>query len=199
MLDYTDIKSQMIAERYRSEQNSTRLAGIAACKEHNLAVECYAGSGGLTEVYKKHFKSVINNDINQKSVAIHCMKAMEFITDVVAQLDQKVDLFDADCYGCPALEIQEFFKFADQHVPFVLCLSDGLGLWLKRCKREKTLRDRYLIEGTIDWHRIWDRHQQLVCEFIARLSDKHGLKSEEICSVQTKGKSYVLASYLISK
>ena len=62
--DYSDVKKNMIAVRYRAEQNATRLAGIESCADKNLAVECFAWSGGITDVYKQYFKEVINNDLN---------------------------------------------------------------------------------------------------------------------------------------
>lgn len=196
MPDYTDVKKAMVAERYRNEQNLTRLAGIEACKERNLVVECYAGAGGLTNVYKQHFKEVMNNDINPESVAKYCMPAIDFIKEEVANLDQKIDMIDFDCYGCPAFEIQEFFKYAKQHAPFVLALSDGLGMLMKRSKKVEPILQRYLLDS-IDMTKVWLRHGVLVDNLLSKLSEKSGLNSTQICSVQTKGKNYVLASYVI--
>ena len=199
-MDYTDIKKDMVAVRYRAEQNETRLAGIAACvmaDKNNLAVECYAGSGGLTEIYNQWFKQVINNDLNPASVAIHNYKAIDFIKEIVAKLDQKIDMIDFDCYGSPAFEIQEFFKDAKRHAPFVLALSDGFGMNLKYSKKELPIRSRYLIEGPLDTHKIWLRHGDLIDNLLEVLSKKIGLKSTRICSVQTKSKNYILAAYVI--
>src|ERR1700722_4308422 len=101
VMDYTEVKKDMVAVRYRTEQNETRLAGIAACKLaglNNRVVECYAGSGGLTEVYKQNFKEVINNDLNPDSVAKYNYKAIDFIKKIVTGLD-KIDMIDFDCYG----------------------------------------------------------------------------------------------------
>lgn len=198
--DYSDVKKEMIAVRYRNEQNDTRLAGIVACKLANLnglAVECYAGSGGLTEVYKQHFKAVVNNDLNPQSVAIHNYKAIDFIKQVVSNISTKIDMIDFDCYGSPAFEIQEFFKDAKRHAPFVLALSDGFGMNLKYSKKELPIRSRYLIEGELDTHRIWDRHADLIDNLIETLSNKIGLQATKLCSIQTKSKNYVLCAYVI--
>ena len=201
MPNYEEVKKQMVAVRYRNEQNETRLAGIAALAisgNKNLAVECYAGSGGLTEVYEQHFKEIINNDLNPESVAKHNMKAIDFIKEVVAKLDKKIDMIDFDCYGSPAFEIQEFFKDAKRHAPFVLALSDGFGMNLKYSKKEIPIRSRYLIEGPLDTYKIWLRHGELIDNLISKLSSQLGLESMKICSIQTKSKNYVLAAYVIS-
>ena len=198
--DYTDVKKEMVAVRYRTEQNATRLAGIFACKFaelDGLAVECYAGSGGLTEVYKQHFKQVINNDLNPESVAIHNMKAIDFIKEIVSKLPSKIDMIDFDCYGSPAFEIQEFFKDAKRHAPFVLALSDGFGMNLKYSKKEAPIRSRYLIEGELDTHKIWNRHQDLIDNLIEKLSTPQGLHAFRLCGMQTKSKNYILAAYVI--
>ena len=199
-IDYSDIKKDMVAVRYRTEQNATRLTGIATCifaGLNGLAVECYAGSGGLTEVYKQHFKEVINNDLNPESVAIHNYKAIDFVKEVVAKLDKKIDMIDFDCYGSPAFEIQEFFKDAKRHAPFVVALSDGFGLNLKFSKKEIPIRSRYLLEGSIDTNQIWLRHDSLIDNLISTLSKSQGLTATRLCSVQTKSKNYVLAAYVV--
>lgn len=200
MPDYSDVKKEMVAVRYRAEQNETRLAGIAACKFaglKSLAVECYAGSGGLTEIYKQNFDEVINNDLNPESVAIHNYKAIDFIKEIVSKIDKKIDMIDFDCYGCPAYEIQEFFKDAKRHAPFVVALSDGFGMNMKYSKKEEPIRKRYLIEGPLETHRIWDRHASLVDNLIEKLSDQQEIKSTRLCSMQTKSKNYILAAYVI--
>ena len=200
MPNYTEVKKDMVAVRYRNEQNETRLAGIAACKLANLsglAVECYAGSGGLTEVYKQHFKYVINNDLNPMSVAIHHMKAIDFIKQIVSKVHDKIDMIDFDCYGSPAFEIQEFFKDAKRHAPFVLALSDGFGMNLKYSKKEIPIRSRYLIEGDLDTNKIWLRHGDLIDNLLMTLSKSQGLQATRICAVQTKSKNYVLGAYVV--
>lgn len=202
MPDYSDIKKDMVAVRYRAEQNATRLTGIAACHFAgltSLAVECYAGTGGLTAIYKQSFDTVINNDLNPESVALYNFKAIDFIKQIVAKLDKKIDMIDFDCYGSPAFEIQEFFKDAKRHAPFVLALSDGFGMNLKYSKKEIPIRSRYLIEGELNTSRIWERHDQLIDNLISVLSKSNGLQSSRLCSVQTKSKNYVLGAYVINQ
>lgn len=202
MPDYSDIKKDMVAVRYRKEQNDTRLTGIAACKFaglNGLAIECYAGSGGLTDVYKQHFKAVVNNDLNPESVAIHNYKAIDFIKQIVSKIETKIDMIDFDCYGCPAYEIQEFFKDAQRHAPFVLALSDGFGMNMKYSKKEEPIRARYLLEGPLITERIWDRHADLIDNLLDKLASQNDLTSTKLCSVQTKSKNYVLAAYVIQR
>ena len=142
MPDYSDIKKDMVAVRYRAEQNETRMAGISAAKFKGITgrvVECYAGSGGLTSLYQQYFTEVVNNDLNPNSVAQYNFKAIDFVKNIVSKLD-KIDMIDFDCYGSPAFEIQEFFKDAKRHAPFVLALSDGFGMNLKYSKKEIPIR-----------------------------------------------------------
>lgn len=197
MPDYTSVKKAMVAERYRAEQTHTRLQGIEKCNRYNLAVECYAGTGGLTKIYKQYFNNVVNNDLNPQSVANHNMKAMDFIKEEVASIDQKIDMIDFDCYGCPAFEIHEFFKNARRHAPFVLALSDGLGMYMKRNSNKDAIRKRYFVDNP-DMDRIWDRHAELIDNMMKTLAVDIGLKSTQICSVQTKSKNYILAAYAVT-
>lgn len=197
MPDYTEVKKAMVAERYRAEQTETRMQGIQSLSRFDLAVECYAGTGGLTEIYKKYFNNVVNNDINPQSVATHNMKAIDFIREEVACLEQKIDMIDFDCYGCPAFEIHEFFKIARRHAPFVLALSDGLGMYMKRNSDKGAIQKRYFIENP-DMHRIWDRHGELIDHMMSTLAVDIGLKSTQICSVQTRSKNYILAAYVVN-
>ena len=199
MPDYSDIKKDMVAVRYRAEQNETRMAGISAAKFKGitgLAVECYAGSGGLTSLYQQYFTEVVNNDLNPNSVAQYNFKAIDFVKNIVSKLD-KIDMIDFDCYGSPAFEIQEFFKDAKRHAPFVLALSDGFGMNLKYSKKEIPIRSRYLIEGELDTHKIWLRHGDLIDNLLDTLSKSVGLQSDKLCSVQTKSKNYILAAYVV--
>ena len=199
MPDYSDIKKDMVAVRYRAEQNETRMAGISAAKFKGIterAVECYAGSGGLTSLYKQYFTEVVNNDLNPNSVAQYNFKAIDFVKNIVSKLD-KIDMIDFDCYGSPAFEIQEFFKDAKRHAPFVLALSDGFGMNLKYSKKEIPIRSRYLIEGELDTHKIWLRHGDLIDNLLGTLSKSVGLQSDKLCSVQTKSKNYILAAYVV--
>jgi hypothetical protein len=191
------VKDLSIAQKYRSEQDLTANEAVKHC-EHNLAIELYAGTGGLTKLYKSYFNEVITNDLNEKVETDWHYPAKLFIQKVLSKVLQgrKLDLIDFDCYGCPAKEIQEYFNIRKNlDVPFVLRFSDGLGLYLKRNKGEKVIRDRYLIEGDIVIDRIWRRHHELIDYFLKKIANQYGMKAEKIISVQTKFKNYVLGSY----
>lgn len=196
-----EVKKQSIAVKYRAEQEQTAMAAIRACPTRVYAVELYAGSGGLTSIYKQYFEKVETNDLNTNVQTDWHLTAMKFIDQVLSVRGQ-IDLIDFDCYGCPALEIQEFFKKGNPQFiscPFVLRFSDGLGLYLKRNKNEKVVRERYLIDGPIDMNKIWLRHPELIDTFLKKLGAQYGLKAEKLISVQTKFKNYTLGAYRFTK
>lgn len=189
------VKKLSVATKYRAEQELTAKAAIEACSNKAYAVELYAGTGGLTELYKKAGFLVLTNDLNKGTKTAYHMKAVDFI-DEVNHISSKIDLIDFDCYGCPALEIQKYFKVrGSKDAPFVLRFSDGLGLWMKRNKKEEVIRKRYLIEGPIVMHRIWDRHADMIDYFFKKIANQYGMKAEKICSVITKHKNYCLGAY----
>lgn len=192
------VKKEMIAVRYRVEQELTANEAIKNCNQTNLVLELYAGTGGLTNLYSKYFKNIITNDLNKDSDAKHHYSAMKFLENINEILPSltKIDLIDFDCYGCPALEIQKYFeKRGKLDVPFVLRFSDGLGLFLKRNKNENVIRKRYLIEGVIPMERVWLRHPQLIDYFMQTMASRYGMKATKIISVQTKFKNYTLGAY----
>lgn len=191
-------KSQMVAERYRAEQNFTRQAAIDACVNKNVAIECYAGQGHLTNVYRQYFNEVITNDINKDSPSNYHLPAMKFLEQVIKNLDKKIDHIDFDCYGCPSYEVQKYFEVREnKDFPLTISISDGFGMYMKRNKAEEPIKKRYLLEGNIDTIRIWDRHLELVDNMITTLAKKHSANATRIEGVQTKFKNYVLCSYLV--
>lgn len=195
-----EVKKQMTATKYRKEQEQTAIEAIINCPTRNIAVELYAGTGGLTREYKKSFKIIYTNDLNKNADTNYHMKAIDFIRNHLVVLSDKIDLIDFDCYGCPAMEIQEYFKVrGNQDAPFTLRFSDGLGLYLKRNKNEKTVRDRYLIEGPLDMTKIWLRHPDLIDYFLKKIAGMYGMEAIKLISVQTKFKNYVLGAYHFKK
>ncbi len=204
--DDKEVKTQMIALKYRKEQEYTALEAIKACPNHSCALELYAGTGGLTRIYEQVFDTIITNDLNKAADTIFHKKAIDFLREVKEvilpvlgqnnKVIEKYDLIDFDCYGCPALEIQEYFKVRrNKDAPFVLRFSDGLGLWMKRNKKEEVIRKRYLIEGELPMFRVWDRHADLIDFFLKKIASQYGMQAEKICSVVTKHKNYVLGAY----
>ena len=205
-----EVKKQMVAVKYRREQTETRLAGINQVPikglgefgvDRGLAVEVYAGTGGLTKVYKENGFNVITNDINKDSPALHHFDAIKFVQYIMKwsrDCDHKIDLIDFDAYGCPAYAIQEFFKDATRHAPFVLCFSDGFALWMKRYgkKKPEIIEKHYLLKpGSVDTTGIWNHHHQLIDQFMTELGMRSKLVPTRIKTMQTKHKNYVLGAY----
>lgn len=202
----TNIHKSMIADRYRKEQDFVRGEGIKNCKEKNLAIETNAGVGNLTKLYEANFKKVITNDINPNSIATYNMDSLDFVRDIVNNLLDKVDLIDFDFYGCPAEAVKEYFLRIKNDVPVIICISDGLGLWMKMRRDLKRIKERFLLDedwkfkgGQFDERHPWQQHIYLWDNLFTKLSKQHRLKVEPIKVLQTKGKNYVLGSYLITK
>lgn len=191
----------MLAVRYRVEQELTRNEAIKKCQNKDLAIEVYSGSGGLTKIYKSHFKEIISNDLEKDSPADYHMDAMKFIEEIVSKIDKKIDLIDFDCYGSPAFVIRKFFELTkDKHFPIVVTLSDGLGIWLKRNSNMPKLKERYLLheQFVFDERHPWREHDKLIDEMFQVIASQYNAKAEKIITVQTKGKNYILGSWLLT-
>jgi len=194
--DDPEVKKQSIAVKYRKEQELTAQEAIKNCPTKACAVELYAGTGGLTSIYKNEFKKVVTNDLNKNVDTMFHLKASDFIEVVLPSIN-KIDLIDFDCYGSPALEIQTYFKVrGKKDAPFVLRFSDGFGLFLKRNKNEDAIRKRYLVEGYLPMERVWDRHAELIDYLLHKLAGQNGMRAIKLTSVVTKHKNYVLGTYL---
>lgn len=179
-----------------------RSTGIDAVPNKNLAIEIYSGKGVLTSLYTEKFNEVITNDIDKTLDAQYHMKADKFIKEVVFQ-QEKIDLLDYDAWGCPSFELILFFENIKQHLPIVINYTDGLGMWLKRIKNEKTIRksllDRYFIsvDEELSLHRIWDIHPNLVERLFEGLARQYNVNYRRLFATQTPNKNYTLASYVI--
>lgn len=197
-----NIHLTMIADRYRVQQDFIRGEGIKRCETKNLAVETHAGVGNLTKLYKANFFEVLTNDINPKSEAVNNMKAIDFIYQILPGFGSKIDFIDVDAYGSPSEEVKALFEHGiiGSNVPVVLCISDGLGLWMKRSKKVERIIERYLLDDfELDRRYPWRQHEDIWLHFMNKLCLERGLRFEIIQMMQTKGKNYVLASFLIIK
>lgn len=193
--DDPKVKAEMVAVKYRIEQELTCMSAIEACPKRSCAVELYAGTGGLTSIYKQNFETVITNDLNKDAKTDYHMTAMKFIQEVLTT-NKRIDLIDFDCYGCPMLEVQEYFKMRKNYdAPFVLRFSDGLGLWMKRNKKQNVIQKRYLVDENIEMTKIWLRQPELIDDFFKKIASQYGMKAEKIISVVTKFKNYTLGAY----
>jgi len=196
-----NIHKEMRADRYRKEQDFIRSEAVNKCEKKNLVVEIYAGVGNLTKLYKQHFNKVITNDINSKSIAEYNMDSLRFIREIINNIPNKIDLIDFDAYGCPSEEVKEYFLRIKNDAPVVICISDGLGLWMKMKKDIKRIKKRYFLDNffQLDERHPWRQHIELWNNLLNKLCQQNGLKFESIKTMQTKGKNYVLGSYLITK
>jgi len=198
--DDPQVKEQMVAVKYRPEQDLTRLAGINMCEKKNLVLELYAGMGGSTKLFKETFKQVISNDINLQSPAEYHMSADKFLRLELVKLP-KIDLIDFDAYGCPSEEIKLYFSTRKSlDLPLVVTVSDGLGIWMKRSKNIKRLRERYLLgDYKFDERHPWREHKGLINCFMTSLARIYDMNLTELVTVQTKHKNYVLGAWLFTK
>lgn len=202
--DYSEVHEKMVATRYRLQEDETRLAAIAACPKKDTVLELYSGVGGTTRLYKEAFDKIVTNDINPSSIATHKMSALKFIRTLLPIMADKIDLVDFDCYGSPSEEIKAFFEERDsQDVPIVVAFADGLGLWLKRCKKDERtarVRRRYLLPSDFqfDESHPWREHDRIIEEFMKQIAKKYGMKCKKISTIQTPHKNYVIGSYLFT-
>lgn len=199
--DYSEAKEKMVAVRYRNEQDVTRLAGIDACEEKNLVVELYCGNGGSTKLFEAaKFKNIVSNDINRESpVAQTFMSADKFIRTELPKLG-KIDLIDFDAYGCPSEEIKQYFSLRQrQDLPLVVTISDGLGIWMKRSKNTKRLRERYMLgEMEFDERHPWREHPLLLDQFMHNIGKLYMMEVTTLVMMQTKFKNYTLGAWLFT-
>lgn len=212
-LTQKEIYDSMLAERYRFEQDSSRGKAIEVLRKlvHlNVAIEANTGLGNLTKLYREHFGQVITNDLNRKSIAHNHMDSLKFAKQLVAEFPQKIDLIDFDAYRCPAEEVTEIFKRLHKDVPVVVCISDGLGLWMKRrndveriAQRFKVTKDGedYLLANGehLDVRHPWRQHIELWHNLFSKLCVQYSLDFEPIEVFQTRGKNYVIGSYLVKQ
>lgn len=200
--DYTEVKDEMIAQRYRIQEDEIRESAINNCDKKGIVLELYAGIGGNTELYRlADFKTIITNDINPKSIATHIMPAMKFIKTLAPIIPEKIDLIDFDCYGCPSEEIKAFFEERDlQDCPLVLVVADGLGLWMKRAKKDDRIariRKRYLLPDSFHFNEEypWRSHIVIENQFMYMLAKKYEMNCQPIKVMQMPFKNYVIGAY----
>lgn len=195
--DDPQVKKEMIAERYRKEQELTRQVAIDNSEYKNTVLELYSGTGGLTKLYKSYFNEVITNDINKNSEAVNNLSAMEFINRILPNSGHKFDIVDFDCYGSPAEEIKKFFEIRERKdCPLIVTLSDGLGLWMKRTRRTDLLKKRYLLDDfAFDERHPWRKHIDLIDHMMQKIAEKYDMQVTKLIAVQTKHMNYVLGTW----
>lgn len=170
---------------------------------NNKCIELFTGRGALTYWYRRNFKTVITND-KQKFSNIgytYNLDAKEFIKrELVNHLD--FNYIDFDDEGCPAEEIQEFFKIIkNKKKEFVIAITDGMGLNLKclgKINFYKTylIREDKTVQPSID---DYYNYSNIFKEFMEKVATLNGFKSEELSLHVKNNGNVIYATYLIKE
>ena len=109
-----------------------RIEAIVKSPKRSLLLDLFSGAGQLAAWYRRHFDRVITVDHSAQYAVDYVMKAEDFIRQHIDQF-MDFDYVDFDDEGTPAAEIKTFFSAIEgkKKTPFVLALTDGLGLHLK--------------------------------------------------------------------
>ena len=160
-----------------------RLESICHCSKRNLAIELFAGKGRLSFWYKRLFDKVVRIDKENYSEVDYCQNAESFLKEHLAAFIN-FDFIDFDDEGCPGKELQLFFSLIEgKSKPFVLCLTDGMGLALK-IRAKINLYNNYLF-GRDEVIKVQDDSQyrdfdQYVKHLIDTLCTTHGFNNKII-------------------
>ena len=195
----TDKIKRFGEDRFTNERVYTRQAGIGACKEKNMAVEVYGGAGTLNKMYKEAFKLVVGNDSNPSAPTQYHLLDKDFVPTILPKLG-RVDLIDFDCYGNRNNLIDLAIQILPK--PFVLCVSDGLGLSLKLSKKidlNKFYRCDVNVEQWVDVRHPWRQQDALMRHFLKQSTSAINCNYEVIAEVRSKNKNFVFGSYYISQ
>ena len=165
------------------------------------AIELFAGQGALTSWYKRSFENVVSNDIQvfESVTHAHNLSASAFIKkELPKHLD--FDFIDFDDEGCPAKELQEFFKIIKhKKEPFVLAITDGQGLNLKchgriNFKRTYMIREDATVKAkTEDYYNF----TEIFREFMSIVTQ--GFNYKELSLYLKDNGNVIYATYLIEK
>jgi hypothetical protein len=120
-----------------------RLESVCHCPKRNLAIDMFSGKGRLSFWYQRLFTKVIRVDKELFEGIDFNQKAEKFLTDHLHEY-MDFDFIDFDDEGCPGKELQLFFSLVEhKKSPFILCITDGLGLALK-VRGKINLYEKYL-------------------------------------------------------
>ncbi len=179
-----------------------RIEAIIKTKQ-NKCIELFGGRKALSYWYERVFKKVITNDKQVFEDVEHDynLKAMDFIKKaLINHID--FDYIDFDDEGCPAKEIQEFFKIVkDKKEPFVLAVTDGMGLNLK-CLGKINYFKTYMIREDKTVQPVIDDYYsftEIFREFIKQVTIQNGFNSEELSLHLKDNGNVIYATYLCEK
>lgn len=160
-----------------------RLESVCRCHNRSLAIDLFSGQGRLSFWYKRLFHDVISVDKKNYDGIDFNQKAEIFLKQNLEDF-MNFDFIDFDDEGCPGKELQTFFSLVEgKKEPFVLCLTDGMGLALK-VRGKINLYDKYLF-GADEIVKIKDDSQyrdfdQYVKHLIDTLCTRHGFDNDII-------------------
>jgi hypothetical protein len=120
-----------------------RLESLCHCQGRNLAIDLFSGKGQLSFWYERLFDDVIRVDkVNYEGID-YCQNAGIFLKGHISQY-MNFNFIDFDDEGCPGKELQLLFSLIEgKKEPFILCLTDGMGLHFK-LRGKINLYDYYL-------------------------------------------------------
>lgn len=120
-----------------------RLEAVCHCRNRGLAIDLFSGQGRLAFWYKRLFSNVIRIDKENYHGIDFNQKAESFLTNTLSDY-MNFDFIDFDDEGCPGKELQLFFSLIkNKKQPFILCLTDGMGLAFK-LRAKINIYDKYL-------------------------------------------------------
>jgi hypothetical protein len=116
-----------------------RLESVCRCHKRELSIDLFSGQGRLSFWYKRLFNKVIRIDKKNYDGIDFNQNAETFLNHHLSEY------IDFDDEGCPGKELQLFFSLIKcKKEPFILCLTDGMGLALK-VRGKINLYDKYHI------------------------------------------------------
>ncbi len=181
-----------------------RIESLLSLKNRDKCIELFAGRGALSYWYRRNFRKVITNDIQKFQDINHNynIKAMEFVkTEIQNHLD--FDYIDFDDEGCPAKEIQGFFKSiaGKKEDPFIIAVTDGQGLNLKS-KGKINFFETYMIrEDKTVQAQVQDYYDfvDIFREFMKKVTFVNGFNAKELSMHLKDNGNVIYSTYLIER
>jgi hypothetical protein len=157
-----------------------RLEAVCHCAKRDLAIDLFSGQGRLAFWYMRLFGKVVRVDKENFEGTDFIQKADTFLKKHLHEFEN-FDFIDFDDEGCPAKELQFFFSLVQgRKKPFVLCLTDGMGLAFK-LRGKINIFDKYLYgeSGTIKIKNnvSYERFDQYLKHLIDTLCIKNGFNN----------------------
>jgi ParB/RepB/Spo0J family partition protein len=178
-----------------------RLESISYCDDRKLAIDLFSGKGQLAFWYKRIFSNVIRVDKEEYDGIEYHEKADSFLRNHLDRY-QDFNFIDFDDEGCPGKELQLFFSLiVGKREPFILCLTDGMGLHFKL--RGKTNLYYYYLFGKnettiISSNLQYSSFDLYVRHLVDTLCNKHGFENQVISWYRGAEGSVIYACFRIT-